>query len=151
MRQRLNLAAFLAVAVGSLSSSSAGKIQGRSVAAELGQIEQQLAKAVVEGDLATYGSILASDWTVIDPAGRLLDKSQIMQELASRGRQIEAAVIDDIRVRELGEVAVVTGRTTATGSYRGQRSAIVLRFTDVFVKRDGRWQVVASQGTAVAQ
>jgi uncharacterized protein DUF4440 len=44
---------------------------------------------------------------------------------------------------------VVTGRTTATGSYEGKSVTIILRFTDVFTKRDGRWQVVASQGTQV--
>lgn len=149
MRELLKLAVFVTLAAGSLYSFPARTPQTTTVAQQLSQIEQRLAKAAVDRDLETFNSILASDWTSIDLAGRVLSKSQVIQELASRERQIEAAIIDDIRVRELGEVAIVTGRTTATGSYQGQRSAVVLRFTDVFAKRDGRWQVVASQGTQV--
>jgi len=47
-------------------------------------------------------------------------------------------------------VAVATGRTRAAGSYRGVSATVTLRFTDVFARRQGRWQVVASQGTTVA-
>jgi ketosteroid isomerase-like protein len=149
MTKILRLSILFGLTVGILQLSPAGKTQNPTVAQHLNQIEQQLAKAVVERDLQTYSSLLAPDWTTIDLTGRVLTKSQVMEELASKERQIEAATIDDIRVRDLGEVAVVTGRTTATGSYQGKRSTVVLRFTDVFARRDGKWQVVASQGTQV--
>jgi len=45
----------------------------------------------------------------------------------------------------------VTKRTTLTGSYQGKPITVVLRFTDVFTKRDGHWRVVASQGTQVTK
>ena len=149
MRRVFNLAVFFALATGILHTSTTGRTQTSDVAQQLSQLEQRLAKAIVERDLQTYNSILAPDWTTIDLAGRVLSKSQVMEELASKKRQIESARIDDIRVRELGEVAVVTGRTTATGTYQGKRSTVELRFTDVFAKRGGQWQVVASQGTQV--
>lgn len=57
--------------------------------------------------------------------------------------------IDDVKVRMLGDVAVATGRTHATGSYQGQSASVVLRFTDIFVRRNDRWQIVISQGTMV--
>ena len=120
-----------------------------TVAEQLRQIEQRLIKAAVEMDIETYSSFLAADWKTIDLTGRVLTKAQVIEELSSKKRRIENAVIDDVAVRELGDVAVVTGRTTATGSYEGKSVTVVLRFTDVFVKRDGRWQVVASQGTQV--
>ena len=74
-----------------------------------------------------------------------------MQELGSGDRRIESGSIDDLNVRVFGNVAVVTGRSVLAGSYQGNRASVVQRFTDVFVKRDGRWQVVASQGTQVPQ
>ncbi|HVF91357.1 MAG TPA: nuclear transport factor 2 family protein [Blastocatellia bacterium] len=151
MRQLLKLSAYAAVLIGSLSPYSVSTTQATGVAQELIEIEHRLAKALVDRNLEMYSSILASDWTTIDLAGRVLSKSQVLRELASRERQIEAVSIDDIKVREFGDVALVTGRTTATGRYKGQRSSVVLRFTDVFVKRNGRWQVVASQGTQVVQ
>jgi ketosteroid isomerase-like protein len=151
MRQLLKISACATLVIGSFGSSSVSTTQTTNVAQELIQIEHRLAKAVVERNLKIYDSLLAEDWTTIDLAGRVLSKSEVMQELSSKDREIEAASIDDIKVKELGDVAVVTGRTIATGSYKGQRSSVVLRFTDVFVKRGGRWQVVASQGTQVSQ
>jgi ketosteroid isomerase-like protein len=56
-------------------------------------------------------------------------------------------IIDDVKVRQYGETAVATGRTEAKGSYRGLSASVVLRFTDVFVRRDGRWQAVASHAS----
>src|SRR5262245_8623625 len=118
----------------------------------LADLEQQLLQAVLKKDKHAYDALLAPDWTVIDVAGRVLTKQQVMQEMfGSDDRQIEQATIDDVNVRPFGDTAVVTGRTTAVGSYRDVRSNVVLRFTDVFAKRDGRWQVVASQGTAVLE
>lgn len=151
MRRLIKLSAYTAVVIGSLIPASVSTTQTSVVAQELMQIEHRLAKALVDRNLEMYSSILAADWTTIDLAGRVLGKSQVLQELASRDRQIDTASIDDIKVRELGDVALVTGRTTVTGRYKGERSSVVLRFTDVFVKREGRWQVVASQATAVAQ
>jgi ketosteroid isomerase-like protein len=54
-----------------------------------------------------------------------------------------------MKVKDFGDVAVVTGHSTFKGKYKGQPVTVVLRFTDVFVKRDDRWLVVASQGTQV--
>jgi len=68
----------------------------------------------------------------------------------SRTRKIEAGTIDEVKVRTFGDFAVVTGKTTAAGSYRGTSLSVTLRFTDVCVKRGSDWQVVASQATLIA-
>ena len=115
------------------------------------ELEQRLAAAWVKGDRTFVDQLLADDWTVIDQAGRVLTKRQVMDEaFASTERRIEAMIVDDVQVRLLNGSAVATGRTRATGSYRGQTATVTLRFTDVFVFLEGRWQIVASQGTTVA-
>ena len=112
---------------------------------------QRLAAAWVGGDRAFIEGLLADDWTVIDQGGLVLTKRQVLDEaFASAERRIESMVVDEVQVRMLGDVAVATGRTRATGSYRGESATVTLRFTDVFARRQGRWQVVASQGTTVA-
>ena len=111
-------------------------------------LEERLADAWVQGDRQFIEALLADDWTVTDPSGRILTRQQVLDEtFASTDRQIESMSVDELEVRLLGAVVVVTGRTRAVGSYRGQRAAVMLRFTDVFQLREGRWQVVASQGT----
>jgi len=114
-------------------------------------LEQRLAAAWVKGDRAFIDGLLAADWSVTDGSGRVLTKGQLLEEtFGSADRRIETMAIDDVRVRFVGGVAIVTGRTRATGSYKGQSGTAVLRFTDVFTRRDGRWQIVVSHGSAVA-
>jgi ketosteroid isomerase-like protein len=114
-------------------------------------LEHRLAQAWVSRDRPFIDGLLASDWTVTDPSGRILTKQQVLDEtFSSTERRIDAMSVDDIRVRVLDDVAVATGRTRATGTYQGQKSNVLLRFTDVFHFREGRWQIVASQGTLIA-
>lgn len=118
---------------------------------ELKAIQQRLIEAWVKQDRATIDSLLADDWRVTDPTGHVLSNAQVMKELDSGDRKLESGAIDDVEVRLFGNVAVVTGRTQATGSYQGHKVSVTLRFTDVFVKRRGAWRAVASQGTMVGQ
>lgn len=140
----------LAIAFG--TSITAQSTRSSDAESTLRELEQRLAAAWVNGDRAFIDSLLADDWTVTDQTGRVLTKRQVLNEtFASSDKRIEAMTVDDVRVRLLDGAAVVTGRTRATGSYRGQKATATLRFTDVFHRREGRWQIVASQGTTVAQ
>ena len=122
-----------------------------NTASVIAELEQRLAQAWVSRDRPVIEALLASDWTVTDPSGRVLTRQQVLDEtFSSSERRIETMTVDDVRVRVLGDVAIATGLTRATGSYRGQQASVALRFTDIFHVRDGRWQVVASQGTLVA-
>ena len=114
----------------------------------LREIEERLAAAWVEGDGLFIEQILADDWSVTDLTGHVLTKGQVLQEVFGSGnRQVVSMQIDDINVRPFGDWAIVTGRTNAAGEYQGEVAQVMLRFTDVFAYRDGRWQVVASQAT----
>jgi ketosteroid isomerase-like protein len=132
--------------------SGEARAQGPGDEAAIVALEHRLAAAWVEGDRPFIERLLASDWRVIEPSGRLVSRQQVLDEtFSSTDRRIDALAIDDLNVRVFGGTAVATGRTRATGSYRGQSGTAVLRFTDVFHFRQGRWQIVASQGTTVAQ
>jgi ketosteroid isomerase-like protein len=125
--------------------------QNTDAIAEITELEQKLAAAWVRGDKAFIVGVLAPEWSVTDPSGRVLAKQQVLDEtFSSDERQIESMTIDDVKVRIFGTVAVATGRTRASGSYKGERASVELRFTDVLLRRDGRWQFVVSQGTLVA-
>jgi ketosteroid isomerase-like protein len=118
-------------------------------AAELQQIEQRLARAWVEGDRDAIDAILDPNWTVTDIAGRVRTKLDVFRDMfAKQDRPIKAMTVDEVKVRLFGSIAVVTGRTSATGS---DGTRVTLRFTDVFEKQDGRWQAVISQGTPIAK
>ncbi len=118
----------------------------------LRETERRLAAAWVEGDRLFIEETLADDWSVTDLTGQVLTKAEVLKEVfGSANRQVVSMEIDDINVRPFGDWAIVTGRTKAAGEYQGEVAQVTLRFTDVFVHRDGRWQVVASQATLLNQ
>jgi hypothetical protein len=54
-----------------------------------------------------------------------------------------------MKVRIFGDVAVVTGSDDEKSSYKGKDTSGHYVWIDVFVKRKGKWQAVASQSTLV--
>lgn len=120
-----------------------------AVTRALEQIELQLATSWKNGDCDAWGALIAPEWSVIDITGAVITKSQALQMCRAPEAPIETFVIDEVSVRSFDDAAVATGRTTATTG--GPKSETVrLRFTDVFIRRAGRWQVVASHATRLA-
>jgi len=116
------------------------------VTQELQRIEQQLAATWKKGDCSAWGAMLAPEWSVIHITGDVITKAEALEMCKAPREPIETLKVDDLSVRAFGDAAVVTGRTTATTG--GEKPAtLMLRFTDVFIRRAGRWQVVASQAT----
>ena len=127
--------------------SNSGGLDDADVAEQLSSIEERMAAAWVAGDRSLHERVLADDWSVIDATGRVLSKAEMLEEAFSGDREITSGKIDEISVRPFGDLAVVTGRTRIAGRLRGADMEVALRFTDVFARRGGDWQVVASQAT----
>ena len=118
--------------------------------AELTEIEHKLAAAFIVGDASFHASVLADDWSVIDPAGRIRTKAQVLKESFSGERDLTGG-IDQINIRDFGDWAIVTGRTHVAGRFEGQEIEVTLRFTDVFSRTAGEWKCLASQGTMMSE
>jgi Domain of unknown function (DUF4440) len=63
----------------------------------------------------------------------------------------ESNVIDDVTVTLFEDTAIVRGRTVASAKLLGAPVNARIRFTDVFIKRNGQWQAVASHASTLAQ
>lgn len=119
-----------------------------AVVQELMQIEQRLGSTWKQGDCAGWGAMIAPEWSVIHITGETLTKAQVLEMCRKPPVPIESFAIDDVSVRVFGDAAVVTGRTTVTVGGTSPMT-VKLRFTDVFIRRSGRWQVVASHATGL--
>jgi hypothetical protein len=117
-----------------------------SVTQELTQIEQQLATRWKNGDCDAWGSLIHADWSVIHITGATLTKAEALKMCRAPDAPTEAHSVDELSVRPFGDAAVVTGRTIVTLGGTSPET-IKLRFTDVFIRREGRWQIVASHAT----
>jgi ketosteroid isomerase-like protein len=124
---------------------------GRDEQQAIELLEQRLARAWVERDRLFIENLLAPEWTVTDPSGRVLTRQRVLDEtFVSSDRHIDSMKVDDVQVKVLGTTAIATGRTQAVGRYQGQAANVALRFTDVFQCIDGEWKVVVSHGTLIA-
>jgi hypothetical protein len=120
---------------------------------QLRALEQQLARAWSTRDRATVERILTREWSLIASDGTWVKRADILAAtFDTNARIIEAMVTDDdeLAVSQFGDAAVVRGRTVATVVLAGVRRTTAVRFTDVFIKREGVWQMVASHQTGVA-
>ena len=101
--------------------------------------------SVVHSDVARFTEILADDFLCTNPDGSLIDKPQFLRQTAVPVSFTDFDV-DDLRIRVLGEVAIVHGRTRfALGDGRRGRG----QYTDVWEKRQGRWLAVSAHVTRV--
>jgi ketosteroid isomerase-like protein len=73
----------------------------------------------------------------------------MIADLKSGDLKIESSTPDDMKVQVYGNTAVVTYGTIDKGTYKGKDLSGKYRWMDVFVRRNGRWQIVAGQGTPV--
>jgi len=115
---------------------------------ELKEMQQRLVRAVLARNKDEYAAMLAPEWRVTHVSGRVMTRAEVLEMVfGSPDPPFKDAVEDEIEVRLLGETAaVVTGRNTVT-LHDGSR--LVLRFTDVAHRRDGRWVIVASHATRI--
>jgi len=130
-----------------VSSITVGPIVRNNVQEKLLKLEKEFTQAILKNDAEAIGQFLADDWIIIDADGGLIDKSRFQDVIRSGGLTHELMESDDVRVRVYGDSSVVTGLTTTKGRFMGQDFSTRERATDVFVKRDGRWQCVLSQLT----
>jgi ketosteroid isomerase-like protein len=117
------------------------------VAKELSDIEDQLIAAWVAGDRSVHERVLSDDWSVIDAQGQIRNKADVLEEMFRPGERQLTGRIDEVNVRPYGDWAIVIGKTHVAGRYEGNDIKVTLRFTDVFRRTEGAWQVVASQAT----
>ncbi len=90
----------------------------------------------------------ASD--VSSSTGAYMTKAQSVADARGDKSVLRSLDLSDLNVRVEGNTAVVTGVNHVVGSdAQGKPMDRRVRFTDVFIKRDGRWQVWATQGTVI--
>jgi ketosteroid isomerase-like protein len=113
------------------------------------QLERDWGDAVTKRDLVALDRILGDDHSVITKDGSMLTKAQ---ELAKHGESADELFdFEPMKVRVFGDTAVVTGGHREKSQYQGRDTSGHYRWMDVFVKRNGRWQAVASELTRVEE
>ena len=100
-------------------------------------------QSVQDGDVRRFQEILAEDFLCSNPDGSLVDKKQFLAQTA-RPVTISGLAVQDVKVRILGDVAIIHARTSYTTADGEQRNG---RYTDVWARRAGKWLAVSAHVT----
>ena len=130
-----------------VSSPTLERDQRMTAEKELLKLEKEFAEAIVRNDLEGIGRLVTDDWIIIDPNGEIVDRARFFEVIKSGALTHDMMESEDFRVRVYGDSAVVSAVTRSKGKFMGQEFSTQERATDVFVKRDGRWQCVLTHLT----
>ncbi len=120
--------------------------------AEVVKTEREWLDAYLKADAAAMERIEADEFTLTFPNGQTITKAQEMERIKASKPRTDGSLefsAEGTKVRLYGDTAVLTGIVVQKEKVKGEEKVNRDRYTDVWVKRDGRWQVVASQLTKI--
>ena len=122
---------------------------GDAAARTLARADREFTLAISRNDTAALKRILSDDLTLTASGGLVIGKARWIEIVETGARRYKSYETDDLVVRAYGDAGVVTGRADVTELAGGQEFPGRYRFTRVYVRRGGRWRVVAIQLTAL--
>jgi ketosteroid isomerase-like protein len=99
------------------------------------------ADVVVTGDVAPLRRFIADDYVGVSSRGEVRDKAKILEPF--KAGDFTASSLDYVNIRHFGDTVIAQGAETV--KRRGGGPDLRLIWTDVWLWRDGQWQIVASQ------
>ena len=135
--------ALCVVAVGFLGASSA-HAQAASPKRQIALLEDAWIKAVIARDSVAFDRLLAPSFVYTED-DRVYSKAQLIREVVHGTDTVTAGSNEDLSVRVYGNTAIATGWLVLSG--RGSSGAFTrrYRYTDTWVRLNGRWRVVGAQ------
>lgn len=106
------------------------------------------AESVASGDTTTVQRILADDFVGVDPKGQMYRKAEMVANTAKGPEFFSSNAINDVLVRFYGNVAVAQGSETWVRK-KGEPVHGKFVWTDTWLNRDGKWQIIAAQDVVV--
>jgi len=111
--------------------------------------EQARAQALVKADTVALSRMIAEEFVEVSRLGQIRTRADNIRDIASGDLKLVTVHYDSLAVRIYGDVAVLRGIADNTGTFRGFPFTGKIRYTRVFVRRDGRWQAIAMQQTVL--
>ena len=113
---------------------------------EFETLGREWAEAIVSNDAEAIGRFMADDWVIVGESG-MTAKNDFLALVAAGDLTHESMEGNVKRVRVYRDIAITIARGTNSGHYKGQPFSSDEWITDVFEKRDGRWQCVLTHLT----
>ena len=118
---------------------------------QLLKLDREWNEAYPKLDVTALDRIIADDWICIDGAGLVITKRQLLERVESSTTFFDPYKFDEVTLRMFKDAAIVTGRLSGTRRGNDGTFYVEQRYTRVYVKRNDRWQAVATQVTVVKE
>jgi ketosteroid isomerase-like protein len=130
--------------LGCLPLLSAGQ-QPSQEEAKILELEKKWTDGYKQHSISIMTALLSDECVITVEDGRTFGKIGYITHTADSATQVEVAEETDLKVRMHGNVAVVTGAYHETGMSKGRRYEYHDRLTDVWMRVNGQWQIIAAQ------
>ncbi len=111
------------------------------------ELDRKRMTAMAQKDIATLNELIADDLVYTHSSARLDTKQSLIGNMESGSTVYTSVVPSDVKAQDLGDTVVLTGSCRISVNSGGRPNSFGVRFTDVYAKRGGRWQMVAWQST----
>ena len=110
-------------------------------------LDKKRMTAMAEKDIATLNELIADDLVYTHSSARLDTKQSLIGNMESGSTVYTSVVPSDVKAQDLGDTVVLTGSCRISVNAGGRPNSFGVRFTDVYARRGGSWQMVAWQST----
>ena len=147
MTRTLAIAALL---LATCSMASAQTPADKQVEQELLKITREMIDTSLRGDKSAYERYTADTYIETDFYGAVTTKARVLDNFLAPPSSMKPTLeIQDVQVHVYGDTAVMSSRGIYRAEANGQKITNSFRTTDVWLRRDGRWQLIASHGSQI--
>ena len=111
------------------------------------ELDRKRMTAMAQKDIATLNEVIADDLIYTHSSARLDTKQSLIGNMESGSTVYTSVVPSDVKAQDLGEAVVLTGTCRISVNSGGNAMSFGVRFTDVYARRGGKWQMVTWQST----
>ncbi len=104
-------------------------------------------QAMAKKDIATLDELIAEDLIYAHSTARLDTKTSLIDNMLSGKTVYTSVEPSKVVAQDFGDTVVLTGECQIKVNANGTANAFGVRFTDVYARRNGKWQMVTWQST----
>jgi len=154
MRKMFTVAMFLTLGMTLTAQQATVRAEANSVAeGEIKALELKMADLIVKGDWDEYAKHVGEDYLHTRENGQVENKSEALDSLRDVKRKIIVMEMEpaSLTIRVYGDTVVSSAEFTVTVRDSGQVKGRRIRLSEVFVKREGGWWLIAEQGSTIGK
>ena len=105
--------------------------------------------ALFDGDYDSLNELLCQDYRSFNLAGQVEYRDLVLEVYGKNKVQLDKFDVSDMNIDVFENIGIVTGKGYIRGRFKNEVWEHDLRFCDIYVKRESKWQLFFSQGTPI--